>query len=83
MKFTYKPTGICPKEFNFEINNNIIDSFEAIGGCPGNLKAIGKLIKGMETDKVISLLLGNECGTRGTSCADHIAKALISFKEKN
>ena len=46
------------------------------GGCPGNSLAIGKLVEGMRADTVVRLLKGNDCGGRGTSCADQFACAV-------
>ena len=40
-KYSYTPKGVCSRQFNFEIEDGIIKSFEAIGGCNGNLKGIG------------------------------------------
>ena len=44
-KYSYTPKGVCSRQFNFEIEDGIIQSFEAIGGCNGNLKGIGCLLK--------------------------------------
>jgi len=46
------------------------------GGCNGNLRAIGKLVKGKPVDDVADLLAGNTCGPRPTSCADQMSIAL-------
>ena len=45
----------------------------------GNLIAISKLVEGKDAKEVASLLEGNQCGMRGTSCADQLAKAIKSF----
>ena len=45
-KYSYTPKGVCSRQFNFEIEDGIIQGFEAIGGCNGNLKGIGCLLKG-------------------------------------
>ena len=78
--YEYKTSGTCAVKINFDIDNegkvhNV--SFER--GCPGNLKAISKLVEGMDAKKVIEILEGNTCGVKKTSCADQLAKAL---KEK-
>ena len=39
-KYSYTPKGVCSRQFNFEIEDGIIKSFEAIGGCNGNLKGV-------------------------------------------
>ena len=77
---SYKTTGVCAREIHFNLDeNDCIHDLKFSGGCNGNLKAIGKLCEGEPADKIISLLKGNTCGFRGTSCADQLAKAL----EKN
>lgn len=81
-EFTYTPTGVCSSKMTFKINNNIIENFEVIGGCNGNLKGIKALIKGLSIDEVIEKLDGIKCGIRNTSCPDQIANALKQYKEK-
>ncbi len=75
--YEYRTSGTCAVKINFDIDNegkvhNV--SFER--GCPGNLKAISKLVEGMDAKKVIEILEGNTCGVKKTSCADQLAKAL-------
>jgi uncharacterized protein (TIGR03905 family) len=75
--YEYRTSGTCAVKINFDIDNegkvhNV--SFER--GCPGNLKAISKLVEGMDAKKVIEILEGNTCGFKKTSCADQLAKAL-------
>ena len=83
MEYRYKPTGVCSREMIFNINeDNTIESLEVIGGCNGNLKGIGRLIKGMKIDDVIERLEGVECNIKNTSCPDQIARALKEFKNK-
>lgn len=76
----YITNGVCARKINFEIDdNNKIHNVSFLGGCNGNLKAISKLVEGMDAAKVIELLEGNTCGMKKTSCADQLAKAI---KEK-
>lgn len=83
MEYRYKPTGVCSREMIFNINeDNTIESLEVIGGCNGNLKGIGRLIKGMKIDDVIEKLEGVQCNIKNTSCPDQIAQALKEFKNK-
>lgn len=84
MEYSYTPSNkVCSKNISFKIEDNKIYDLSFIGGCPGNLKAIGKILEGQDIDKVIELLKGNECGIRGTSCADQLAIALEKYKEEN
>ena len=66
----------------FDINEGIVTHVEFMGGCHGNLKAIGLLVDGMSADAIAEKLSGNTCGMRGTSCADQLAKAVIAAKEE-
>lgn len=74
--YTYEPVGVCSKAITFSIEDGKIHDVKFYGGCPGNLLAISKLIEGADADKIISMLKGNDCGGRGTSCADQLAIAL-------
>lgn len=69
--------GVCARKINFEIDNEgKVRNVSFLGGCNGNLKAISKLVEGMDAHKVIEILDGNTCGMRNTSCADQLSKAL-------
>lgn len=84
MLVTYKPQGVCSKEINIEVEDNIVKSVEFIGGCNGNAKGIAALAKGMNVDEVIKRLSGITCGFRQTSCPDQMARALSqSLKEEH
>ena len=52
----YKTQGTCSQRIIFDIDDdNKIHNTVFIGGCNGNLKAISKLVEGMEKDKVIEI----------------------------
>lgn len=72
----YRPQGVCARGISIETDGDVIESVQFQGGCDGNLKAIGKLVKGMKASEVIELLEGNTCGRKSTSCADQLAQAL-------
>ena len=76
MNYTYKTKGTCSTKIRFDLEDGIVSGVEFTNGCNGNLKAISKLVEGMEAEKVIELLDGNTCGMKPTSCADQLAKAL-------
>ena len=76
MRYSYKTTGTCSQVINFNIEGNVITDIEFIGGCNGNLKAVSKRCDGMTVEEIEGKLLGNQCGMRGTSCADQFAKAV-------
>ena len=77
--FEYAPQGVCSRKINFDIIDGKLHNVRFTGGCPGNLIAISKLGEGKDAKEVASLLEGNQCGMRGTSCADQLAKAIKSF----
>ena len=76
MHFSYKTKNVCSSEINFDLEGNKLYNVVFTGGCNGNLKAIGKLVEGMDADEVIALLQGNTCGRSSTSCADQLTKAI-------
>ena len=75
-KYTYTPSGVCSVRINFEIEAGKLHNISFKGGCDGNLKAISKLLEGESAQKAVDILKGNDCGGRGTSCADQLAKAV-------
>ena len=76
MEFSYKTKGTCCSVITFTLENSIVKNVTFTGGCNGNLKAISKLVEGMPAEKVISLLSGNTCGLKSTSCADQLTCAI-------
>lgn len=76
MKYKYKTKGTCSAYITFDIDRNIITNIEFLGGCSGNLKAISKLVDGWTVENIEKFLLGNTCGSKPTSCADQLAKAV-------
>ena len=82
MEYKYKTSGTCSVVISFDINGDVITNINFMGGCPGNLNAISKLLDGKTVDYIESMLLGNECGRRGTSCADQLAKGVRKAYEE-
>ena len=80
MTHTFTPRGVCSTKITFDLTDGKIHDLTFTGGCNGNLKAIAKLVEGMEADAVIEKLAGNDCGGRGTSCADQLTMALREAK---
>ena len=76
MTFTYQTRGTCSTQISFDLNDGIVSNVSFVRGCNGNLKAIAKLVEGMDAEKVIAILKGNTCGMRSTSCADQLAVAI-------
>ncbi len=74
---SFTPQGVCSRKIDFDIDDdNKIHNLTFIGGCNGNLKAIGRLVEGQDATAIADLLRGNDCAGRGTSCADQFALAI-------
>jgi len=72
----YKPKGTCSQLIEIKTEDGVINEVRYTGGCPGNLLAIGELVKGMKVTEAIERLDGIRCGKKQTSCADQLAQAL-------
>ncbi len=76
MTIEYTPKGVCSRKITAEIEDGIVKSVMFIGGCNGNTQGISRLVVGMKVEDVIGRLENVNCGGRGTSCPDQLAKAL-------
>ena len=81
MRYQYITKGTCSRAIQFDINDGVIHNVQFIGDCPGNVKAVAKLVEGMTADRIAEILLGNDCAGRGTSCADQLARAVLEAKD--
>jgi len=78
-EITYKTKGVCARAIHFcRAEDGTITNVSFDGGCDGNLKAISKLVEGMKAEEIAAKLSGNICGFKSTSCADQLAKAVLS-----
>lgn len=78
MKHTYTTMGVCSRQITFEIDEQgKLHNVSFLGGCNGNLKAIGRLVEGKDAQEIAEVLKGNQCGPRPTSCADQLARAIL------
>lgn len=75
---TYTPQGVCSMKINYDVEDGIVKKVQFVGGCNGNTQGISRLVEGMTVEEVIKRLEGVNCGGRGTSCPDQLAKALKS-----
>ena len=50
---------------------------------PIRTKSFSRLVEGRTIDEVIEMLKGIECGVKGTSCPDQVARALENYKKNN
>ena len=79
----YRPARVCPRNIHVEVSDDgsTIEQVVFTGGCNGNTKAVAKLIVGKPVDEIVTLLAGNDCQGRGTSCADQMTIALRQAQE--
>lgn len=78
--YSYKTSGTCAREILFDVENDIVKNVRFISGCSGNTQGVAALVEGMNIDDVIARLKGINCGGKGTSCPDQLAKALEQVK---
>ena len=85
MKYTYKTKGTCSTNIHFDINGDIISNVSFENGCNGNLQAVSRLVDGMTVDQIKAKCKGINCSSKGTSCADQLARAVekASKESKN
>jgi len=76
MEYIYRPKGVCSMRIKFDMEDGKVKNINFLGGCNGNLQGLSKLAEGRDAKEVISLLSGINCGGKGTSCPDQLAKAL-------
>ncbi|MFR9602792.1 MAG: TIGR03905 family TSCPD domain-containing protein [Rikenellaceae bacterium] len=75
-KLSFKPSGVCCRMIDIEVENGVIVDVKFTGGCDGNLQGISRLVVGQKCADVAKLLRGVDCRGRGTSCPDQLAIAL-------
>ena len=78
-EITFKTHGTCARTIRFtKGDDGRITDIVFTGGCNGNLKAVAKLCDGMTAEEIAAKLAGTTCGFKKTSCADQLAKAVLS-----
>ena len=75
----FTPSGVCAVQIDFDVEDGKLYNVKFLGGCNGNLKAIGRLVEGKDAREVADILRGNDCKGRGTSCADQFAQAIDQY----
>ena len=76
MTFDYIPKGVCARKFTIQVEDGVIQSVKAEGGCNGNLQGVAALLRGMTPEEAVRRMEGIRCGMKKTSCPDQIAQAL-------
>ena len=51
--FNYKPTGVCSRNIEIELDGNRIEKVAFTGGCSGNTQGIAALIVGTENTRLL------------------------------
>lgn len=75
-EFRYTPHGVCSVQIDFEIDEGRVKNVIFTRGCNGNTQGISKLVEGMKVEEVVEKLKGTNCGGKGTSCPDQLARAV-------
>lgn len=73
---THKTSGVCSRQIDLDIENDVIVNAKFTGGCSGNTQGVAALVVGMTVEEAIKRLRGIKCGPRPTSCPDQLAIAL-------
>lgn len=79
----YVTKGTCSRAIDFDVVDGKVTNIKFTMGCMGNTQGVASLVEGMEVEEVIKRLKGIDCGGRGTSCPDQLAKALEQYLEEN
>lgn len=74
--YDYITERTCSNLISLDLDGNKVYNISFMGGCNGNLKAIPILVDGWTVEEIENKLTGVQCGMRGTSCADQLAKAV-------
>ena len=82
MKYEYITRGTCSRRIVVDIEGDIINSVEFMGGCSGNTQGIMSLVKGASVSETIERLKGIDCNGKGTSCPDQLSRALEAAQKK-
>ena len=84
--YSYKTSGTCSQQINYDIVDGKVHNVTFVNGCPGNLKAIGILVEGLPVEEVAAVnaaqFCGIHCGNRSTSCGDQLSQALEQHLNK-
>lgn len=74
-----KPSNVCSRQIEVSVKDGKVLKVTFTGGCSGNTQGVATLVQGMTVKDVIKKLKGIDCGGRGTSCPDQLAKVMEYF----
>ena len=69
-------TATATANRTIQVEDGVIQSVKAEGGCNGNLQGVAALLQGMTPEEAVRRMEGIRCGMKKTSCPDQIAQAL-------
>ena len=81
-RFSYQTRGVCSRQIDVEIEDDVIKAVKYHGGCSGNTQGVAALVVGMTPEEAIRRLKGIRCGFKSTSCPDQLAQALEGYLAK-
>lgn len=76
MSFQYRTKGVCSRNITLDIVDGKVMNVKFDGGCNGNTQGVARLVEGMDAQEAIRRMEGIQCGFKGTSCPDQLAKAI-------
>lgn len=82
MRYKYKTKGTCSMQIEFDINGDIVSNVVFLGGCPGNLAAISRVVEGKTVKQIEEWFKDIKCGKKPTSCTAQLAQAVREAYEK-
>ena len=84
MEYIYETQNTCARKIKFTLEGNVVKNVQFLeGGCPGNLQALPRLVEGMTVEEIEKKIGGIQCGIKGTSCADQLARAVRKAYEES
>ncbi len=77
---SFRTFGTCSRQILFEVDDeaDILIDVKFLGGCPGGLQALSRLVVGKNIQEVIDICQGIKC-KNDTSCPDQLARALCEY----
>ena len=72
---------VCSRQIDFDLVDGVIRNLRYVGGCHGNLQALGALLEGQPVEFALDRLTGINCKGRGTSCSDQLTRVLTKVLE--
>lgn len=82
MRYSFRTSGTCSRMIEFDLDGDVVRNVRFQGGCNGNLQAISKVVEGMTVEQIENYFRGIDCGGRGTSCSDQLARGVRAALEK-